>query len=376
MLAEPARSGPGAHADSGEKYRVMVVDDSAAIRGQLARTLTSDPAIDVVASAANGELAVKKIANIEVDVVVLDIEMPVMDGLTALPLLLRARPQVKVIMASTLTRLNAQVSLEALAKGASDYVTKPTSSGAIITAADFRRELVEKVKCLAGNKGNKSRRSRAPVEAKTVSLYKAPVTLREPGKARPNVLAIGSSTGGPQALLKLMGLLKTSVKVPILVTQHMPATFTTILAEHIGRASGMPSGEGVDGETVQDGHVYVAPGDFHMYVEKQGRNRVLRINKAEKENFCRPSVDPMLRSIVDVYGANVLTVILTGMGHDGRDGCKAVVASGGTVLAQDEKSSVVWGMPGSVATAGLCSAVLPVDTMASTIGKFLQGNVR
>ena len=166
------------------------------------------------------------------------------------------------------------------------------------------------------------------------------------------------------------------MKVPIFIAQHMPATFTTILAEHLGRASGMTSAEGVDGEVVEGGRIYVAPGDFHMSVEKDGTKRVIRLSKAEKENFCRPSVDPMLRGVVSSYGANVLTVILTGMGHDGREGCKAVVEAGGTIVAQDEKSSVVWGMPGAVAAAGLCSAVLPVDAIAPHVGKFLQGIVR
>ncbi|MHA1563748.1 MAG: protein-glutamate methylesterase/protein-glutamine glutaminase [Alphaproteobacteria bacterium] len=355
-------------------YRVMVVDDSAVIRGQLVRALDSDPAIDVVASVANGELAVKKISETEVDVVVLDIEMPVMDGLTALPLLLKAKPRTKIIMASTLTLLNARVSLEALAKGASDYIAKPTTTGALITAADFKRDLVEKVKALAKGKGIAGRLA-ATQKAKP-SLYKKAITLRAPGKTRPEALAVGSSTGGPQALLKLFGALKTSVKVPIFIAQHMPATFTTILAEHLGRASGMTAAEGVDGEVVVGGRIYLAPGDFHMSVEKIGMKRVIRLSKGEKENFCRPSVDPMLRGVVSSYGANVLTVILTGMGHDGRDGCKAVVEAGGTVVAQDEASSVVWGMPGAVATGGLCSVVLPVDAIASHVGKFLQGNVR
>ncbi len=369
-----AQKKPASQTAAGAIYRVMVVDDSAVIRGQLVRALDSDPAIDVVASVANGELAVTKISQIDVDVVVLDIEMPVMDGLTALPLLLKAKPQTKIIMASTLTLLNARVSLEALAKGASDYIAKPTTTGAMITASDFKRDLVEKVKALAGGKGMAKRP--AAVKGPKHSLYANPTTLRAAGRMRPDALAVGSSTGGPQALLKLFGALKNSVKVPIFITQHMPATFTTILAEHLGRASGVTAAEGVDGEVVQNDRIYVAPGDFHMSVEKDGAKRVIRLSQADKENFCRPSVDPMLRSVVNSYGANVLTVILTGMGHDGRDGCKAVVDAGGTIVAQDEETSVVWGMPGAVATAGLCSAVLSIDDIAAHVGKFLQGNVR
>lgn len=375
MSSAFAQKKPANLTTAGGIYRVMVVDDSAVIRGQLVRALDSDPAIEVVASVANGELAVKKVSQIDVDVVVLDIEMPVMDGLTALPLLLKAKPRTKIIMASTLTLLNARVSLEALEKGASDYIAKPTTTGAMITASDFKRDLVEKVKALAGGKGT-ARRPAAAVKGPKHSLYSDPITLRASGKTRPEALAIGSSTGGPQALLKLFGALKTSVKVPIFITQHMPATFTTILAEHLGRASGVSAAEGVDGEVVQNDRIYLAPGDFHMSVEKDGLKRVIRLNQAEKENFCRPSVDPMLRSVVGCYGPNVLTVILTGMGHDGRDGCKSVVEAGGTIVAQDEETSVVWGMPGAVATAGLCSVVLPIDDIATHVGKFLQGNVR
>ncbi len=376
MNAAFAQPTPTSQKATSGQCRVMVVEDSAVIRGQIVRALDADPAIEVVASARNGEIAVAEIAKTEIDVVVLDIEMPVMDGMTALPLLLRARPGVKVVMASTLTRVNAQVSLQALSKGASDYIAKPTSSGALISANDFKRELVEKVKALAGNTKRRGRQAAAVPEAGKRSLYQKPVTLRAPGRSRPDILAIGSSTGGPQALLKLLGTLKTSVKIPIMITQHMPATFTTILAEHISRASGLLAAEGVDGETVESGRVYVAPGDFHMRVEQKGANRVIRLGQEEKENFCRPAVDPMLRSIVAVYGANTLAVILTGMGHDGRDGCAEVVKRGGTVVAQDEQSSVVWGMPGAVATTGLCSAVLPLDDLAPHVSKILQGNVR
>jgi two-component system chemotaxis response regulator CheB len=166
--------------------------------------------------------------------------------------------------------------------------------------------------------------------------------------------------------LKVIGALG-DFSLPILITQHMPATFTGILAEHIAKASGRPAREGADGVAVQPGHVYVAPGDFHMTVEAGSRAPVIRLNQGPPENFCRPSVDPMLRSMATVYGARLLTLILTGMGHDGLDGCRSVVAAGGTLVAQDEASSVVWGMPGTVATAGLCSAVLPLESIAQHV---------
>jgi two-component system chemotaxis response regulator CheB len=187
------------------------------------------------------------------------------------------------------------------------------------------------------------------------------LVLRQASVETPDVIAIGSSTGGPQALFSVLGALKAgSLRQPILITQHMPPTFTTILAEHIARISGWTAAEGKDGDVVQGNHIFIAPGDFHMVVEAKGTDKVIRLNKNPPENFCRPSVDPMLRSIAAVWGRRVLTVILTGMGSDGLKGGQAVIGAGGTVIAQDEASSVVWGMPGAVATAGICSAVLPL----------------
>jgi two-component system chemotaxis response regulator CheB len=183
----------------------------------------------------------------------------------------------------------------------------------------------------------------------------------------PDIVAIGSSTGGPQALFTVLGALKPGIPQPIVITQHMPATFTTILAEHIERASGIPTVEGADGMPVQGGHAYVAPGDFHMVIELNGPQRVIRLLKTPPENFCRPSVDPMLRSLTKIYGRKIFTVILTGMGQDGLKGGEAVIAAGGSVIAQDEATSVVWGMPGAVSMAGLCSAVVPLTEVAPLI---------
>jgi two-component system chemotaxis response regulator CheB len=359
----------------------MVVDDSAVIRGLLTRSLESDPELAVVASASNGQMALGSLKRHDIEVVVLDIEMPVMDGLTALPQLLAANPTLKIIIASTLTRRGADISMKALASGASDYVTKPGAS-ALTSAADFKRELVAKVKALGH-----ARRSRlnqgaparpAPNAARTAAASAVPTAVPTPaaGRAiavrpmtgdRPQALAIGSSTGGPQALLRLFETVRGDVKQPIFITQHMPATFTAILAEHLARASGLPAAEGVDGEPVQGGRIYVAPGDFHMTVEAGDGGKVIRLTKAPPENFCRPSVDPMLRSLAQLYGRHLLCTILTGMGHDGLGGGQAVVAAGGTVIAQDEATSVVWGMPGAVATAGLCSAVLPLPEIGPLV---------
>ncbi len=364
----------GDPAKIGTQYRVMVVDDSAVIRGFMIRALESDGDVKVVESVGNGEQALKAVVRTPVDVVVLDIEMPVMDGLTALPKLLKARPGVKVIMASTLTRENASVSLQALANGASDYIPKPTSTREIHASEDFRRDLVAKVKALAGERSGRIARSRvAAKEKRSVPQRDTTVVLRRPPIIQPSVVAIGSSTGGPQALLKVFAGLKARLRLPVFVTQHMPPTFTTILAEHIQRAAGVTCVEAHDKTRPEPGHIYLAPGDFHMIVESDGAEPLIRITQDRAENFCRPAVDPMLRSLAKVYGPKVLGVILTGMGHDGREGSRAIVDAGGAIIAQDEPTSVVWGMPGAVATAGLCSATLPIDSIAPRIMKFVGG---
>ena len=351
-----------------DSIRVMVVDDSAVIRTLITRILEEDSQVSVVATAGNGQIALDKLTDNDVDVIVLDIEMPVMDGLAALPKLLEAEPGIKIIMASTLSTRNADISIRAMHAGAADYVPKPSSSRDIRTGDEFRRELLAKVKTL----GAVRRRRRAAAHGKgpdsRPGLYPAKtIKLRRAGPVRPVVLAIGSSTGGPQALFAVLGGLKADIQQPILITQHMPPTFTTILAEHIARSNGRPCAEAKDGEIVKSGHIYVAPGDFHMVVEANKARRVFRLSQAEPENFCRPAVDPMLRSLAKVFGPGVLSVILTGMGHDGLNGGEAVAKTGGTVIAQDEDSSVVWGMPGAVATAGLCSAVLPITELAPYI---------
>jgi len=361
-------------------YRLMVVDDSAVIRGLLTRSLEADPEVEVLASASNGEMALSALSRHDIEIVILDIEMPVMDGLTALPKLLAAKPGLKVIIASTLTRRGADISMKALAAGAADYLTKPGAS-ALTSADQFKQELLRKVKALGQARRRAvglaapqpaARGAAEPAFEPAHDAHEAQrrvIALRLGAREVPEIVAIGSSTGGPQALFHVTSALKGAVKQPIFITQHMPATFTTILAEHLARASGYPAAEGVDGEPVRGGRIYVAPGDFHMTVQAERGEKVVRLTKTPPENFCRPSVDPMLRSLAAAYGARVLTLILTGMGHDGLAGGRAVVEAGGTVIAQDEASSVVWGMPGSVAMAGLCSAVLPLDEIGPFVGK-------
>ena len=364
---------------NGDPFRVMVVDDSAVIRGLLTRSLEADDSLQVVASVGNGEVAIKSLDRYDIEVVILDIEMPVMDGLTALPKLLAAKPGLQVIMASTLTRKNAEISLRALQAGAADYVTKPSSTSELTSAQVFQRELIEKAKALAGavrhgkNKPS-GRTTTGTAPAKTSGgLYgERPVVLRKAPLLCPRVIAIGSSTGGPQALLEVLCDMAPKVGVPILITQHMPATFTTLLAEHIGRATGVPTKEAVDGEAVEPGRIYLAPGDYHMVVKRGDGGDKISLNQDAPENFCRPAVDPMLRSMAELYGAGLLTIILTGMGSDGQKGSTKVVEAGGSVIAQDEATSVVWGMPGAVATSGLCTEVLPLKEIGPRVRKLVM----
>ena len=382
--------GANPSSSAGEPIRVMVVDDSAVVRGLVTRMLEEDSHLQVVASVGNGQMALNALERHDVEVAILDIEMPVMDGLTALPLLLKIDPHLQVIMASTLTIKNADISMKALERGAADYIPKPTTSREISGGVDFKAHLIEKVRALAAVRRRFPRRlakadapapllrPMTPAPAPTVShaqhtqseptrpaIYHRqtqPLTFRNAAIETPDVIAIGSSTGGPQALFSVLSTMKAgTVRQPILITQHMPPTFTTILAEHISRVSGWQAAEGVDGEPVVSGRVYIAPGDFHMIVETKGTEKIIRLNKNPPENFCRPSVDPMLRSMAQAWGRRVLVVILTGMGSDGLRGGQVVVEAGGTVIAQDEATSVVWGMPGAVATAGICSAVLPLS---------------
>ena len=350
--------------------RVLVVDDSAVVRGLISRHLAAENGLTVVGTAANGELALNELGRSEVDVVVLDIEMPVMDGLTALKHIVARYPRIRVIMASTLTRRNAEISLTALNLGAADYVAKPESG--LGSAEEFQRELASKVRALAPR--------RRPVPAATVTAavpvrhapFPAPAAALRPAspvpvhgtrplKSRPGIIAIGSSTGGPPALMQLFESLRGAVDQPILLTQHMPATFTALLAEQLSRVGDRPCAEGKDGERIVAGRCYVAPGGWHMVVARDGAHPILRLNQEPPESFCRPAVDPMFRSVAKVYGSSVLGVVLTGMGADGARGCEAIVQAGGHFIVQDEASSVVWGMPGAAAATGLADQILPLN---------------
>ncbi len=366
------------------KIRVMICDDSAVVRGFITRLFEREPDIEIVVTANNGEAAIRGMEHGPIDVAILDVEMPVMDGLTALPKLLAIDKNLQVIVASTLTLRNAQISLQALAAGAAEYVPKPSTSSELNGSTEFRRELLDKVRTLGckrrslrGGSARAGERT-APATAsgsgfRAASSAGGAFALRKASTHRPQILAIGSSTGGPQALVGVLSALATSVDVPIVITQHMPATFTAILAEHLGRASRRETREGVEGETLRNGRIYVAPGGQHMKLEQRGRDCVVRLSQEPPENFCRPAVDPLFRSVAQVFGPSALAVVLTGMGADGAKGSKMVADAGGTVIAQDEATSVVWGMPGATAQSGSCSAVLPLAEIAPRIGRLFAG---
>jgi two-component system chemotaxis response regulator CheB len=348
--------------------QIMIVDDSAVVRGMISRWVDAEPDIQISASCMNGRIAVDAVERVKPQVIVLDIEMPEMDGLTALPLLLKRCPSTKVIIASTLSLRNAEISLKALALGATETVAKP-SSVAVPDAGDaFRRELFAKIRVLGGQSGFAKSSAKDGVGAGT-----ARITLRAASTARPKILCIGSSTGGPQALNKVFDGLKGQLGVPILVTQHMPPTFTAILAQHLARAADRKAVEAENGQTLENDVVYVAPGDKHLTIVRNGARFVVKLTDDPPENFCRPAVDPMLRSAAAAFGMETLAVILTGMGSDGRNGARAIADTGGTTIVQDEATSVVWGMPGAVAQAGLASKIFPLSLAAREILSFFPG---
>ncbi|MEO1040530.1 MAG: chemotaxis response regulator protein-glutamate methylesterase [Pseudomonadota bacterium] len=363
MSTAPAYSSGAA---SASRPRVLIVDDSAVVRGLVARWIEADTRLDVAATCPDGEQGVRKAGELQPDLVVLDIEMPRMDGLTALPLILRACPKARVVMASTLTRKGAEVTMRALSLGAADYAPKP-EAGRVAGAETYRDELLNKLVALCPRA--KPAQRVAPVAPRPAAPRSA---ARHGLAARPDLIAIGSSTGGPQALRSVVSQLPHDARAPVVIAQHMPKLFTAILAEHLTKA-GLPAAEGKDGETLQPGRVYLAPGDFHMTVRKSAAGFTAHLDQSPAVNFCRPAVDPLFASCAEAAGRNLLAVVLTGMGHDGRDGARKVRDVGGQVIAQDEATSVVWGMPGAVAEAGLADEILPISDIGGAIARRLKG---
>lgn len=362
----------------------MVVDDSVVIRGLIARWIEAEPDMVVAASVRTGRDAVNQVERVNPDVAVLDIEMPDLDGISALPQLLAKKPNLVVIMASTLTRRNAEISLKALSLGASDYIPKPESTREKDAAETFRHDLIEKIRHLGARRRRSSVTVASPPLAPSADhgreAHVRPAAPQQPvlrpfGTVAPRALLIGSSTGGPQALISLITELGPVIdRVPVLITQHMPPTFTTILAEHLARASHRPAHEGIDGEPVKAGQVYLAPGGRHMRVVRQGGGTVIALDDGAPVNFCKPAVDPLFTSAIGVWQGAIMAVVLTGMGSDGMRGGKEIVAAGGSIIAQDEVTSVVWGMPGSAVNAGICSAVLPLGQIAPKLNRLFSGD--
>ena len=432
-------------------YSVLIADDSAVARAYMAKIVARDPLFTLRGSAANGEIAIKSLLlsmqDTPIDIIILDIDMPIMDGLEALPKLLEISPNTQIIVATTVGAHHAETSAQVLNQGAKDFILKPSNGSSFANAAKFQQDLLEKMRTLVHTQATKkpsqtvdltnfvARSSSVPIKRQAPNIVKdPPPAAAEPVKSpsvqavspastfvpptpktgqyrsparkdpaaqspsapaaapiitslqaspivlppnhpaifknRPAVFAIGCSTGGPQALVALLQELKPLQHMPAFLTQHMPPAFTKILAEQISQQTPWQCIESSDGMVVENGKLYIAAGDYHLIATKQGSHVCMSLSQDPPENFCRPAVDPMLRSLINVYGArNMVTLILTGMGQDGLLGCQQVVQGGGVVIAQDEKSSVVWGMPGAVAKAGICQAVLPLNEIAAYINQ-------
>ncbi len=351
-----------------DKIRVMLCDDSFVIRAALEKILSEDPDIEIVAKAKNGQIGIETAEKIKPDICILDVEMPEMDGITALPKILAVSPKTKVIMFSTLTLKGADITMKALSLGAVECLGKPSAQQTVDEGEVFKNHLKRLVRNLYAHKLSSTQTQASP----TKSILSSSFELRpQTGpKPRPTLLAIGSSTGGPNALFEVLSHLK-DLPIPIILTQHMPPTFTKALATHIEAKTNIPAYEGETGMKLEPGKLILAPGGFHMLLEKDGLNTLIKLDDGPPINYCKPSVDPMIESAVKLYGNGVLGTILTGMGSDGLGGGKDIIENGGRIIAQDEATSTVWGMPRAVAVAGICSAVLPLKE----IGPWLRREI-
>ena len=345
---------------------VLVVDDSVVVRRLVTTALEGDPAIRVVGTASNGRLALTKIDQLSPDIVTLDVEMPELDGVATLRALRVDHPRLPVIMFSTVTERGARATLDALAAGASDYVTKPANMGSVTASlAAVRDQLVPKIKALVPGA-----HPPVPVRERTITprgVARVGEPRRTVGARRPEVIAIGASTGGPEALTKILTALPETLPVPVVVVQHMPAVFTRLFAERLNRTCPVQVVEATDGAPLRPGVVYVAPGDRHLEVTGGPGDRRTRLTDAPPENFCRPAVDVLFRSVAATFGAAALALVLTGMGSDGTRGAERLHEAGAPILVQDQSSSVVWGMPGSIAAAGMADLVLPPDELTRAV---------
>lgn len=352
------------------KIRVLVVDDAVVMRRIIAEVIASDAGLELAGVAANGRIALQKIAQVRPDVVTMDVEMPEMDGVATVREIRRLHPELPVIMFSTLTQRGAETTIDALSAGATDYVTKPANVGSVGESINrLRADLIPRIKLHC-------RRSLAPVaplvKVPLPGVPSMPLPLAKPvGVQSVEAICIGSSTGGPNALAEVVSALKKPLSVPVFVVQHMPPVFTRILAERLTKTSGFPCHEATEGQEVLPGQLYLAPGGFHLELVREGAKLRAHLHEGAPENSCRPAVDVLFRSVARHYGGGALAVVLTGMGQDGLRGCEAIRERGGRVIAQDESSSVVWGMPGHVVAAGLPEAVLPLSHIGPELSRRL-----
>lgn len=345
------------------KIRALVVDDAVVVRKLITETLSRDSEIEVAGIAANGRIALQKIPQVAPDIITLDFEMPEMDGLATLREIRNLYPKLPVIMFSTLTQKGATATLEALSLGASDYVTKPSNIGNVAEAIErLEQELIPKIKAHC-------RRGDAELPGLAAASRRVlPAACPLPRRAGPiEMVCLGASTGGPTALAGVFAHLPPDLPVPIVIVQHMPPLFTTMLAERLSVQSRMPCHEGREGMAIERGHAYLAPGGRHMEVRRQDGRMAVALHDGPPENSCRPAVDVLFRSVAAAYGGAVLGVVMTGMGQDGTRGCELIRERGGQVVAQDEATSVVWGMPGYVARAGYAEKLVPVSQIAHEI---------
>lgn len=355
-----------------KKIRVLLVDDSAVIRKVLGDLIAADPELEVAGTAANGKLALEQLKLLNPDVITLDIEMPEMDGLQTVREIRKLGSNVPIIMCSSLTATGATHTLDALAFGANDYVTKPSSHG-MNTREVVGEELLRKIKGLASPHAQALRVAKVPDEFRAAPDASKSNTniITGDGLTQRNfgVVAVGVSTGGPNALQELIPRLPSNLAVPILLVQHMPPLFTKLLAERLNAQSQIPVVEAVEGQDVLPGYIYIAPGGLHMEVKRVIGRTFLTLHEGPLENSCRPAVDVLFRSVAKTYGGEALAVMLTGMGQDGLIGCQHIKQAGGTVVAQERNGCAVWGMPGAVVDAGLASAVLSLESIAGEIGQ-------
>lgn len=361
LLRKPSPVSDGANAaPAADPIRVMLIDDSLTVRTVLKRMVESDPGMVVADTASSAERGIAQLKNTAVDVILLDLEMPGMGGLVALPDILAAAPDAQVMVVSSLTEDGAQATVEALSQGAADTMLKPRPGG---FNEDYRSQLLGKIRALGTSIPDTAS------DQTNAANTREPVGIRSSQRRakRPEILAIGASTGGIHALNVMLRALTPAFDLPILITQHLPASFIPVFARQIEVASGRPTRIAEEGTEIRQGEIVIASGEGHMTVRRVGDRVATRVVSERAASGCLPSVDPMLASLATTYEGRALAVILSGMGRDGLQGAQILVEAGGAIWAQDADTSAVWGMPGAVAKAGLTSMIAAPQTLGEAI---------